>query len=99
TRNQARADDGRMTLTYTGTFYGPRSPQPLVAALERLPAESARLLRVRIVGPVESAHRRLIARSQAASIIELLEQVSYEDSMRLLASSDCLLLLDAPNAT
>jgi hypothetical protein len=49
-------DTDRCVLIHTGTFYGPRSPEPLFAALERLADEhpdEADRLRIELVGSPE----------------------------------------------
>jgi glycosyltransferase involved in cell wall biosynthesis len=79
---------GGIVVRYLGTFYGHRSPEPLFRALERFAGE-LRDVRIELVGQgalPENAPRNVTARPP----------VDYLESLRLMRSSDLLLVLDAP---
>lgn len=86
-------------MRHIGSFYGPRSPQPLLAAIECLAQEEPGLLdgvAVEFIGSMgryydvsrryPAAHRLLAFRSM----------VPYAESLRLMQTAHCLLVIDAP---
>ncbi len=85
-----------VTLRYLGSFYGPRSPAPLFAALRLLTTEERARLRIEIVG----GGRRVPALREAFGVgacVTLRPGVGYTESLRLMMESDLLLVIDAPS--
>ncbi len=84
------------TLTYGGNFYGKRTPEPVLKALEALIPKDREALRVQFVGkfpfPWQSRAEKL------APSVAVLGQKSYGETQNLLKTSDILLLIDAPLA-
>lgn len=86
----------RRILRYIGTFYGSRTPEPLFKALALLSAEDRRGLKIEIVGGGRSAGI-LRERYGLADAVVIQPSVSYRESLRLMAESDVLLVIDAPS--
>jgi hypothetical protein len=99
----AQAHEGPVTLRYMGQFYGPRTPEPLFAALvelERLQPGSTRDLVVQIVGPSEtSALKTASADLLRPGLVQAVPSVDYVASLELMQSADVLLVVDAPART
>lgn len=98
--NESEDLDGEFVVRYIGNFYGTRSPEPLCRALASVQAaRPGALSRVRfeIVG---GSDPQLVARSGCENLPEGLlvfrPTVSYSESLRLMAESDGLLVIDAP---
>jgi glycosyltransferase involved in cell wall biosynthesis len=95
----ARRSDRRLTLTYTGTLYGRRDPEPLFESLGRL-IRTGRLradeVCVRLVGDCERAQGRSVRAMVRAhgleAVVELVPPVSYSEALEHLLRSDVLLL-------
>lgn len=83
-------------LTYTGTLYGPRNPEALVAALEALHADghpAAGAITVRLVGRIADDIRSRIEASPVAGRFRFLDYVDHRRSIALARGSDVLLLI------
>jgi len=93
-------DDPRLRLVYTGRFYeGFRTPEPLlhaIAALERR-YQPASTLHVTFVGTPVAAHQQLARRLSLSGRVEFVGRMPFEESARLAAGADVLLVIDAPN--
>lgn len=93
-------DSSRLTIRYLGDFYGRRTPAPLFAALSRiLAAEPTALddVRFELVGPTyDLPLNELGLEKLPAGLVSVKEPVSYRESLSLMASSDGLLVVDAP---
>jgi hypothetical protein len=88
---------GRLrTLRYIGTFYGSRTPEPLYSALALLSPEDRRGLKIEIIGGGRSAWS-LRERYGLTDTVVIQPGVSYRESLRLMADSDVLLVIDAPS--
>lgn len=88
---------GPIRLRYLGSFYGARSPAPLLAALNRLPPE----LRARLAVEIFGGGRRTASEIAAAGLADTVTRapsVGYAESLRLMAEADLLLVIDAPAA-
>ncbi len=88
------------TLTHIGTIYGTRQPTILLRSIERLAKQqkiNPHSLLVRLLGPaeLESASAELVEHLRRRGMVEFQpEQIPREQSARLTAESDYLLLLD-----
>jgi hypothetical protein len=84
------------TITYTGSLYGLRTPEVLIAALEQLswsgviPPER---LRLRLVGRVGQDVVTMLQQSSLWQQIELIAYVPHAESLRLLMESTVALLV------
>ena len=88
----------RCVLLHAGTFYGPRSPIPLLAGLRRLldtsPADAARLQLV-LMGLSSYNGRPLAELAEAhgvAACIRLMSPVSHRESLAILKGADVAIL-------
>lgn len=85
----------KIVLSYIGTFYGTRTPVPLLEALEQLKPEQLAKIQVRFVGVGFSIlkyfwrYKRLFL-----SAIQIVKKISYLESLRFMQISDVLLLID-----
>ncbi len=91
----------KITITYSGSMYGPRNPESLLQALENLQADQndvVERLVFRIIGRVGEPIERRIKTSSVATIFEFLPYMTHEQSLTYLLASDVLLLIidDAP---
>ncbi len=91
------APAGKRLLRYLGSFYGSRTPEPLYKALAALTPEERARLKVEIVGGGRSAWT-LRETYNLADTVEIKRGVPYGESLRLMAESDVLLVIDAPSA-
>ena len=100
-RTLSSADES-VVLRYMGSFYGRRTPEPLVRALSQLAVDDPSLLlrlRVEIVG---DAGPGLLADGAGAlppGVLTVLPRVDYVPSLELMADADGLLVVDAPGTT
>lgn len=100
-RPEPEASDARLRMVYTGRFYGEtRTPAPLLRALARLTSRRplSDELRVTLVGTIVPAHQRLAASLGLDGMVEFTGRVSFEESERLAAAADVLLVIDAPSS-
>lgn len=93
-------DSSAVVVRYLGDFYGRRSPAPLFAALRRLlETEPATLEGVRfelVGGKGEGQLEAAGFGSLPEGLVVSLPSVKYVESLRLMKSSDGLLVIDAP---
>jgi glycosyltransferase involved in cell wall biosynthesis len=93
--------DSRLIITYTGSMYGNRNPESLVAALEELiqtkPGLEQKLL-IRLVGRVGGPIIDRITSSPVSNLFELVPYVTHAQSLEYLLSTDFAMLIidDAP---
>lgn len=96
-----RAPGEPWRLLHTGSFYGPRTPMPLLDSLsrvaEKIPLEGA--LRVDSYGGMDDRYRRMIAERDLGEVVGIHGFVPYLDSLVLMANADALLLVDAALTT
>ena len=86
-----------IVLRYIGNFYGHRGPGPLFAALGALHRRDPSALDgvvVEFVGARE--HPVEVPPELPDGLVRLRDSVDYVESLRLMAASDLLLVLDAP---
>lgn len=94
---------GPLILRYLGSFYGPRTPEPLFAALARLRRRSPALaesIRVELIGSVAPdmlASRT--CRDLPRELVTVRPPVDYVRSLELMQGADLLLVIDAPAAS
>ncbi|GAX91325.1 hypothetical protein [Effusibacillus lacus] len=91
-----------IAVAYIGDFYGLRSPEPLLRALEvveRQAPEVAERMRLRIIGNVDWRHQPLFDEylPKVRVTVERVGQVPYLQSLAEMRKSDILLLIDAPS--
>lgn len=98
---QSPSASGPLTITYAGTLYGLRSPEPLFQALtiirDRHP-EIYQNLRVNLIGAMPQ-FLHLVERFQLAGVVYCRGLLPREATLDHLAHSDVLLLIDAPSST
>lgn len=89
---------GHLRLVQTGSFYGPRSPQPLIDSLRRIRDRRGGdlPLRVDFFGGMSRDHRQAIADAGLEEHLPLHGMVPYLDTLTQMKQSDGLLLVDAP---
>ena len=96
--DSAVVDDGRCVLLHAGSFYGHRSPTPLLLALQHLhrtwPDEAAKLLVVFLGLPSYDGQPldELAGKYGVAGSVRVLPPVSGRQAMALLKGSNCALL-------
>ncbi len=96
----AQRTDRRLRLVYTGSFYGLRTPEPLLHACASLQHTEplAAQLDVRLVGSGAPRFQSLVERLGLAAVVTLEGPCSFTDSLRVMAAADVLLVIDAPLA-
>jgi glycosyltransferase involved in cell wall biosynthesis len=93
---------GTLEITHLGEIYANRDPAPLLEAIRSLGPSSrpkGLSVRVRFVGRLETAQKRLEEAIQAGGLedtVELCGQIPYSASLRAMVQADILLLLDSP---
>lgn len=86
------------TIRYIGGFYGARTAEPLLNAVRKLPAAIAAKLKFEIVGANVKTKVLINKAKLPFDIIQTQGRVPYLESLRLMATSDALLSIDAPLA-
>jgi glycosyltransferase involved in cell wall biosynthesis len=89
----------QFTLTHVGQFYGIRSPVPFLRALRQAMDVEPRLssdILVRFVGNLSPEFERVIYELGLENHVAVTGTVPYFESLRYQATSDALLMVDAP---
>lgn len=97
--SENRQQAPHVSFAYFGDFYGLRSPLPFLEALRLLDRESPDVLHrmtVSFYGNIASKFSSLV---QASPIPIVTDKVSYLESLKRMAKTDVLLLIDAPSMT
>ncbi|MFQ5769625.1 MAG: glycosyltransferase, partial [bacterium] len=94
-------DNERVIVTYVGSLYGPRNPEYLLRALEKIENESPGSLDnlcFRLIGRIGASIRNRIQSSSVSHLFEFISYVSHQKSLSYLLGSDVSLLIidDAP---
>jgi hypothetical protein len=95
-------EDGRdrIIIRYTGEFYGKRTPAPLIQTLRSMLATNPQLLErvcFELIGPVNPETLVGLGLEELPEgLISIRPSVNYEESLRLAATADGLLIIDAP---
>ena len=94
---------GVFTISYTGSLYVGRSPEPVLAAVSRLIREgrvTADAIKVKLVGHCRSIDgtptEAIIRRLGLDSVVDVVDPIPYEDAFQVVRRSHLALLL-APN--
>jgi len=93
---------GLYVIRSLGSFYGHRSPRPIFEAIEKIGRETPELLEgvsFEIVGSLGPYKNLLNNYPFAKEIVCIVGSVSYLDSLRLMQTANCLLVIDAPGQT
>lgn len=93
----------KFTISYTGSLYVGRTPEPIFMAIKKL-AEEGRLdvqkIRIKLVGSCQNVDgiptSRLVDSYGLGSAVEILDTVPYSESLEIIRRSHLALLL-APN--
>jgi len=92
---------GPLVVRYLGSFYGHRSPVPLLRALKVLLTREPGIfdnVRFELVGSLPGRMRMHPSlRSLPADLVRLCDPVSYLESLKLMSASDLLLVIDGPD--
>jgi glycosyltransferase involved in cell wall biosynthesis len=89
---------GPLRVLHTGHFYGPRSPAPLLGALEQL-ADRHDLSHRSVFsfyGSFPDEEQNRVRASRLGEFLRIHGPVPYLDSLALMRESDLLLVMDAP---
>jgi len=88
----------KFTITYAGSFYNIRSPEPLFKALQLLNSEEniTGKIEVKLIGSIGS-FRHLISEYGLENIVRVIDTIPREDALAHLYGSDVLLSVDAPS--
>jgi glycosyltransferase involved in cell wall biosynthesis len=90
------------TVRYLGSFYGARTPEPLLAALARIARSHPELmtdLTIEVVGPTDrdiDVGAAAEALGLPPTLVTARPRVSYLESLELMLTADLLLVIDAP---
>jgi len=93
--------DDRLTITYTGSLYGPRNPHYLLIALRELFRKKPELksqLKFKFVGRIAAPILKELEDPEFAGVFETLPYLKHRESVGHLLASDVSLLIidDAP---
>lgn len=86
----------RKVIRYIGGFYGERTARPLLEAVRRLPESAKKDLRFEIIGANLKTRVMIQHAALPYPLIEATGRVDYAHSLSSMASSDALLVIDAP---
>jgi len=84
-----------ITIRYIGSFYGTRTPKPLFKAIKKLDKNDLDKFTIELVGGGKKAS--LLLSEYKFSNVKIIKPVSYIESLKLMNSSDYLLVIDAPS--
>lgn len=93
------ADPNRMTVVYSGSFYGQRTSLPFLQALHGALADGQiprQAIRVRFVGNVGQATAEQVQALGLSGVAELTGYVPHRESIGYVLGADVLLLVVAP---
>ena len=88
---QQKEKDDVLTITYSGSLYGPRNPESLLRALELLHEQDSGIIekvRVRIVGRVGESVINAIQASPVQNCFDIVGYLSHKESLEYLVSTD-----------
>ncbi len=93
--------DNRLTLTYTGSLYGPRNPHYLLLALKELFEEKPELrqqLKFKFIGRIGETILKELRQPEFEGVFETLPYLKHKESVGHLLAGDVSLLIidDAP---
>jgi glycosyltransferase involved in cell wall biosynthesis len=91
--------EDQYVLRSVGSFYGKRSPKPLFEAIERVAAADPSLLEgvsFEFVGISSGAETLLENYPAARRMVKFTQPVPYAESLNLMRTAHCLLVIDAP---
>jgi glycosyltransferase involved in cell wall biosynthesis len=99
----ASPDAAAFTLIHAGSFYGPRSPEPLLAAVAaalRKEPEMRGVLRLRLIGAEDAANAALLAaairRMSLRDVVERCGPVPRREALRAIRSSAAAAVVTDP---
>lgn len=101
-RIDRRMRNDRFTITYTGAFFGKRSPYHFIEALKGLLAEYPELrgmIRVILAGTFLERDRVLFRDRTLRDVLTVKDYVSYKESLEYQCKSDVNLLVVGPKET
>jgi hypothetical protein len=94
------AKSGAIVIRHIGSFYGRRTPVPLLRGLRSIDAGALADVRVEFIGRVPLWLRVHPSwRALPTGMVQCSGMVSYARSLELMADSDLLLVIEAPDAT
>jgi len=99
-RTLVKQRNDRFTLTYTGSFYGARSPVNLLRALKNILTSHHDInneMNVKIVGNLHKSYVKMVHEFGIDKIVSIIGRVSYFKSLEYILNADVLLLIDAPS--
>jgi len=88
----------QLIIRHLGSFYGPRTPEPLVRALKQVYQRHADLterVRLELIGHVDARAMALL-RELPVGLVSVLPSVPHRASLRLMSDTGLLLVVDAP---
>lgn len=91
---------GRVTIRYLGNFYGNRTPEPLIQALNRIASDDPEFLEdvtFELIGPGDAERAGELSSGLPKRLFSIRPGVSYAESLDLMSASDGLLVIDAPS--
>src|SRR5262245_1820788 len=92
---------GPIVVRYLGNFYGHRTPVPLFRGIKVLLRREPKILdnvKFELVGSMPVRMRMHASfRSLPAGLVQLRPSVPYRESLKLMSSSDLLLVIDGPD--
>lgn len=96
--NTEQSSDDQLVVRYLGSFYGPRSPKPLLRALTDLYREKTALtdnVRVELIGHVDDRGMSMLNEAPQG-MFSVRSSVPYLESLKLMSEANLLVVLDAP---
>ncbi len=91
-----KKDSKELTIVYTGTFYGHRSPATFLRALDMLLKQKPELrthIRVKIAGAFKPGLPHPLNGLDLDGVVEILGFIPYRESLALMKQADVLLLI------
>lgn len=95
-RQSSGNTDDKLHLVFTGALYGPRSPRPLIEAIEHLrhcKPEVLKRMQIDVYGNVQQEALALL--QQASDILHYHGPVSFAEAQKALQAADIVLTIEA----
>ena len=95
---EPRGEGGVFRILQTGSFYGPRTPEPLIEALLAIgsPHELVGRVKIESYGGMDPRHRQRIVAEGLEEVFVTHGFIPYLETLQLMRSHDALILIDAP---
>ncbi|MBN2374465.1 glycosyltransferase [bacterium] len=98
--NLKKKRGSKITFSYTGNFYGERSPVSLFMAMKNIHKNHPDIfddIIIQIIGRVNERYRDLVSKMDLGKAVTIIDNVTYLKSLEYMVNSDVLISIEAPS--